>query len=389
MLSNNEVLKKNDTNNMSSDKSDVENTNALTDKLEGGCDNSNIGCKNNEEENYELSILSYPWRRFFARTLDIALYSLIWDIITGLGFNWNIENISVIGVVNSFAPLVIMIFVEPLLLSKYGTTLGKLVFGLVIRDMEGGKLTYAQGLHRTFLLFRKGLCYNIPLFNLLILINCYEDCKADKILPWEKELIYIIKDRKIIRIIAFVCIYILILGISFLVTLRAEMPINIGELTPVEYYENCNDMMAQLNRDYGRHLNQKGEWIENKKQPEADYLRKQPLSKYQLTVTDGIVSGVRIEIETDNDFLTFGFLDQKDVIVMSFFAAQSKMNCLKLKESEVLNKVSNRFENYTFIQDGIRVSNEVELRGYEVKDNWIKHTGHEHYIHMIFEMEKV
>ncbi len=31
----------------------------------------------------------------------------------------------------------------------------------------------------------------------------------------------------------------------------------------------------------------------------------------------------------------------------------------------------------------------VKLKGYEIKDDWIEHTGHDNYIHMVFTVEKV
>lgn len=336
----------------------------------------------------ELSMCPYPWRRYFARMLDMSVYTLIWDAFTDLVFNWNIENGLFINLMNSFVSVGIMLLVEPLLLAKLGTTLGKLVFGLIVRDLDGKKLTYKQGWDRTFGVFKKGIGYNIPIYNLLIMANRYEECKAQKLLPWEKNTLYTIKDKKVKRILVCIVIFILICGMNVLVTLQADMPLNRGNITSEEYYENCNDLMLQSKADYGRHLNEKGQWIENAKKSE-DFLAEVPLPNYQLTVTDGIVTGVRIELETNNDFRTFGFLDQKEVAVKAFFAAQQKMNYFQLKKSGVLNHISNRFENYTFTKDGVRFTNKVELRGYEVKDDWIEHTGHEYYIHMVFTMEKI
>lgn len=343
---------------------------------------------NIESQTHELSTCPYPWRRFFARMLDLSLYGLIWHAFTGLVLNWNIENSFFINLINSFVMVGIMLLVEPLLLSKFGTTLGKLVFGLIVRDLGGRKLTYKQGWHRTFGVFKKGIGYNIPFYNLLIMANCCDQCKAQKLLPWEKNRLYTIEDKKIKGILVCIVIFILICGMNVLVTLQADMPLHKGDITPQEYYENCNDIMSQSNEDYGRHLNEKGEWIENTKKSK-EFLGEIPLPKHQLTVTDGIVTGVRIELETDNDIRTFGFLDQKEVSVKSFFAAQQKMDYFQLKKSGVLNNISNRFENYTFTQDGFKFTNQVELRGYEVKDDWIEQTGHEYDIHMVFTMEKV
>lgn len=345
----------------------------------------------NESINCEASMLPHPWRRYFARMLDIEVYTLIWGVITGLVFHWHIERLSLIGIFNAFIPIIIMILLEPLLLSKWGMTIGKFIFGLVLRDLDGENITYKQGLSRTFLVFRKGLCYDIPLFNLIVLLTRYEDCKAHKILPWEEGFSYSIKDRKVRRIFAMIFIFILTISMQICVDLRTEMPIHTGALTPKEYYENCNDTIKLKgdDYDYGRHLNEEGEWVKNREQPEFSFLSEQPLPEPQLTIKKGIVTGVRIEIETDNDFRTFGFLNQKEVIAKCFFATHNKMNFFQFYKSGILDKIDSKFEDYTFTQDGIKVTNKVELKGYKLTDDWIESDGREKYIHMVFEMEKV
>ncbi|MBE6034475.1 MAG: RDD family protein [Clostridiales bacterium] len=170
-------------------------------------------------DTHELSTCPYPWRRFFARMLDLSLYSLIWHAFTALVLNRNIENNFFISLINSFVMIGIMLLLEPILLSKCGTTLGKLVFGLIVRDLNGRKLTYKQGWHRTFGIFRKGMGYNIPLYDLLIMANCYDKCKTQKLLPWEKNILYTIKDRKFNRIIVCIAIFILIYGMNALIIL--------------------------------------------------------------------------------------------------------------------------------------------------------------------------
>lgn len=351
--------------------------------------NANAEIDSNDEQTQELSTCPYPWRRYFARTLDQSLYGLIWVTFTDLVRNLTIENAFLVCIIKSYALIGIMLLLEPFLLSKYGTTLGKWIFGLSIRNLDGGKLTYKQAWHRTFGVFRAGLGYNIPIYDLLIMANCYGDCKSQRLLPWEKDTLYTIKDRRAYRIILYIALLILMGGINVLVTLQADMPLNKGNITPAEYYENCNDIMSQSkDDDYGRHLNEHGDWIENTKKSK-DFHAILPLPKHQLIVKDGIVTGVRLELETDNDLHTFALLDQKKVAVMSFFAAQSKMNYFKLDKSDVLNKINNNYENYTFTKDGVKFTNHVELKGCKLKGDWIEPTEHVYYIHMVFTMERV
>ena len=85
------------------------------------------------QEETEMSKVFYPWRRYFARTLDIFLYNTLWCMVLILLFRvsmpirgtmWNIFD--------SFFSIVIMLFLEPLLLSKFGTTFVIVVFVMTL-----------------------------------------------------------------------------------------------------------------------------------------------------------------------------------------------------------------------------------------------------------------
>jgi hypothetical protein len=88
-----------------------------------------------------------PWRRFFARHFDLFLYSAIWMMLgflllsegpsTESGAGW-------MGAANIIA-IIMMVLVEPLLLSTWGTTPGKWLLGLSVRNNTGSKLTYSDG----------------------------------------------------------------------------------------------------------------------------------------------------------------------------------------------------------------------------------------------------
>lgn len=78
-----------------------------------------------------------------------------------------------------------MFLLEPLLLSRFGTTPGKWLFGLRVTSPDGRKLTYAEGRERTAYLFWYGIRLNLPFFRLYRLYVSYTDEQQGKALPWE------------------------------------------------------------------------------------------------------------------------------------------------------------------------------------------------------------
>ncbi len=97
--------------------------------------------------------LHAPWRRFFARMIDLLLYDLTWMVILTSAGLCAAGNRGV-TLLNDFLALLTMLLLEPLLLQKTGTTLGKWLLGLSVRNLSGAKLRYSEGLDRTARLWR-------------------------------------------------------------------------------------------------------------------------------------------------------------------------------------------------------------------------------------------
>ena len=97
--------------------------------------------------------LHAPWRRFFARMIDLLLYDLTWMVILTSAGLCAAGNRGV-TLLNDFLALLTMLLLEPLLLQKTGTTLGKWLLGLPVRNLSGAKLRYSEGLDRTARLWR-------------------------------------------------------------------------------------------------------------------------------------------------------------------------------------------------------------------------------------------
>lgn len=107
--------------------------------------------------------LHAPWRRFFARMIDLLLYDLTWMVILTSAGLCAAGNRGV-TLLNDFLALLTMLLLEPLLLQKTGTTLGKWLLGLSVRNLSGAKLRYSEGLDRTARLIWRGFGAGIPIY---------------------------------------------------------------------------------------------------------------------------------------------------------------------------------------------------------------------------------
>lgn len=122
----------------------------------------------------------HPWRRYFARMVDICIAGgtlfllLIFAFSLTMpeqaaGFAKAIENPFIGGVVL----YLIWLPAEALLLSLCGTTPAKWLFGIRVAHPDGNLLSFAEALNRSFLVFVQGLGFGIPLVALFTQLFAY------------------------------------------------------------------------------------------------------------------------------------------------------------------------------------------------------------------------
>lgn len=85
-----------------------------------------------------------PWRRFFARSFDTMLYSTIWYLIL-LAFRVNLaQRDALMRLCDAAVVFLEFLILEPAMLHLFGTTPGKWLLGLYVRDKAGEKLETAD-----------------------------------------------------------------------------------------------------------------------------------------------------------------------------------------------------------------------------------------------------
>ena len=134
--------------------------------------------------------LKYPYRRFFARLLDEAIYVLLAAFIFTKGFRiffWEL-----FPSIKWYLSILFMFLIEPICLALFGATAGKYIMGLRLGD-QGKRLPYLKALRRTFLLFKTGMGFGIPLFEWYRYFKSWLACKDGEILAWDIEERYELK----------------------------------------------------------------------------------------------------------------------------------------------------------------------------------------------------
>lgn len=139
-----------------------------------------------------------PMRRLWARTLDFTIYNLILYLTAPSLFHTEGFNLFLI-----FAEILMLIVIEPFLLSTAYTTPGKFVFGMTVTCLDGRRLTYKEALSRTLQVLQHGLGFCTPFLKEYMQISSYVTAENGGELIWEQNSELNIKDSKAWRYLVF------------------------------------------------------------------------------------------------------------------------------------------------------------------------------------------
>lgn len=144
-----------------------------------------------------------PMRRLWARTLDFTFYNLVLYLVApGL---FQVEGFNLFLIV---AEILMLIVIEPFLLSTVYTTPGKLVFGMTVTSLDGRRLTYKEALNRTLLVLQHGLGFCAPFLKEYMQISSYVTVENGGELIWEQNSELNIRDSKTWRYIVFALFFV-------------------------------------------------------------------------------------------------------------------------------------------------------------------------------------
>jgi hypothetical protein len=342
-----------------------------------------------QQQESTSNIVPNPWRRYFARGLDMSLYSLIVTVSLLYVLRINTDGKIFARYVEFFIASGLMILLEPLLLAKVGTTPGKWMFGLALRDKNRNKITYLMGLQRTFCVIKEGYGFNIPIYNIYKQFKSYETCAGENELPWDKDFSYELKDTKGLRIVGYIVSMVLIFALTMFIVFQAKLPINRGNITSEEYYENCNDFMSIHQIDNGQLLNAQGQWYQK---PSNDgsviFVGIEPLN-HTVIYEQGSVQKVIIEIETTERCMIYNLENQLFMSFSSFVGADKSVSVFELYDDDITGYFRNCFNDFEFDIDNYKIKNTVEYNGYHYTGRFLApDDNQEQYFYLSFIIER-
>jgi len=134
----------------------------------------------------------HPWRRFFARTVDVSTIGLLLVVLVAFtvgatmptkaeGFAKALENPIIAG----FILYLVWLPAEAGFLALFGTTPAKWIFGIRIAHPDGETLSFPEALSRSFLVWLQGVGLGIPFVALFTQLFAYRRLKRTGTTLWD------------------------------------------------------------------------------------------------------------------------------------------------------------------------------------------------------------
>lgn len=319
--------------------------------------------------------LRIPWRRFFARILDYAVYSTLWNAFLTLVLNVNLGTRSNIGsILDILAVLIIMFIVEPLFLTLFGTTPGKWILGIRVTDNAERKMTYSNALERTWIVLLNGMGLCIPIYSLIRLWKSYRTHSDGNTLDWEWDSEIVLKDEKSWRTFVYLGAYAVLFGMLLLAVTVAELPKNRGDITVAEFCENYNRFAKYYGFDTNTYLDSQGNWVNYEGSAWAEYegstktvyFGRLEKPAFIFEETDGFITGMQFSVYLqDSDEIIATHQDEMILSILSFVGAQDENNLFSNEVKEIVNSIyESPYESYQLSMHGIDIFCDIEYSGY-------------------------
>lgn len=313
-----------------------------------------------------LPTVGHPWRRYFARALDLGLCALLWTCIEVFLLRMNtIGGGTLAKLAHSYLGWGLLFVLEPVLLCTWGYTPGKFLFGLQVRDEDGEKLTWWDAIGRLGILFAKGEGYGVPGYSLYCNWKSYKQCTDNTPCPWDEEVSYTIRDENPLRCVGFVVAEGALVALLVLVMATGFLPPKHGPLTPETYAANITETAHWRGCYDGYTMDSSGVWEKQFYDGTMILFSSGPVN-HQLTVEDGLVTAVRLERSSDevenHFFLDTGETD-RTLALFTLLNHGRRLGSPTLVDDPVYHY--DPMTNTTFEKDGWRVTYTVEQKGYQ------------------------
>ena len=312
-----------------------------------------------------ISEVRIPWRRFFARFLDFAIYSTLWNVFLALNTGISVRSRGN-SILSEVVVLLIMLFLEPVFLALFGTTPGKWVLGIHVTNNEGKRMSYSNAWNRTWTMLLRGMGLGIPIYHLVRLWKSYQANDTGETLDWEYHSTITLKDEKIWRLFAYLGVHAALIGVLALAPAMAEMPKNRGEITVAEFCENYNRLADYYGLTADGYLDTQGNRVRDERSENIVYIGNQDIPVFLFEETDGLMTGMHFSVNMqDGEGIITGQQDEMILSILAFAGAQNGNNPFSNDIRKIVEDISESpFESYSFSVYGVNITCDVVYSGY-------------------------
>lgn len=333
-----------------------------------------------------------PFRRFFARSLDLGIYGLLFNLILSrfvpvrilAGSFW-------LTLLSSYVSYGVMLLVEPLLLHYFGCTPGKWLWGLRVEGPEG-KLSLREAKERTMEMFGRGMGWGIPVYSLWREFVCIRRCLENEIQTWDNGIYYSVDERKTgLRAVGYLAANGVGVGALAFVMLMQLLPPNRGALTPAEYAENYNYYVGYFELSgQSFQLDENGQYAPLPDPPGTYtiYLSETVAPEYTYQLENGNIRFIQMEMSSDASPISSGANDIM-LSVLAYAGAECKITDIfgLLRSIDAIN--TNALTSYSMDIPGGSAVWTVDSKGYTGAPGvgLFADEGTEHYFNQVLTIE--
>jgi uncharacterized RDD family membrane protein YckC len=171
----------------------------------------------------------HPWRRLFARTVDICTAGFLLFLLLiaafsatmpeqAAGFAKATEN----PIIASIVLYLVWLPAEAVFLSLFGTTPAKWLFGIRVEHPGGNLLSFSEALNRSFLVFVQGVGLGIPFVALFTQLFAYRRLTKTGTTLWDTSAGAVVLQKKWGVFRALVCTAAVFFVLILISALNAE-----------------------------------------------------------------------------------------------------------------------------------------------------------------------
>lgn len=314
-----------------------------------------------------MEVPRHPWRRYFARLLDISLYGLPFLAVELLWFHIPIKTFDRwwFQLLNSYLAYGVMLLVEPFLLHFWATTPGKALFGITVRDPEGEKPSLYWARRRTFEVFAYGLGFGLPFYTVYRQYQSWKTVRQREYNEWEwtwggrSERMEIPGGFAPWLAWGFAQLFTLVL--TLLLARQSLLPPNRGELTLAAFAENYNFYVQQLSLPTYL-LSQEGQLRDNPGSGLGELWNQPQLEGLQWVLVrdgQGDIIGFSYAVEREDDSFSLRVVLQFPAL-LAVAGAREETNCLNFSPWWWYRFLMDQATNCDASFRGIRLSRRVE-----------------------------